>query len=201
MHYKNNKSGFTLIEILLSMSIFLVFMTIVVNSYASLSGSQRIVNDQRKLYSVSREIFDVFTSEARDSYIYYGDNGLTNFNNGVEKLTFVSNDGVVLNTFYRDEKGDLYFNVNNNCGLDVSEQKLNDDFVGVKELSFYVTPAYDPYLEENVIFNSLQFQPKVTIFMTLEDVERNITMDFQTTISMRIYQSAPEVNPICLMIN
>ena len=176
-------------------------MTIVVNSYASLSGSQRIVNDQRKLYSVSREIFDVFTSEARDSYIYYGDNGLTNFNNGVEKLTFVSNDGVVLNTFYRDEKGDLYFNVNNNCGLDVSEQKLNDDFVGVKELSFYVTPAYDPYLEENVIFNSLQFQPKVTIFMTLEDVERNITMDFQTTISMRIYQSAPEVNPICLMIN
>lgn len=64
--------------------------------------------------------------------------------------------------------------------------------VNVKNLSFAVFPDVNPYSADYAIFtdNTTQFQPKVTVFLSIENVDKagsEFSYDFQTTISSRVY--------------
>lgn len=68
---------------------------------------------------------------------------------------------------------------------DVFSEKLNVNFA-----SFAVFPEKNPYSSLNYTNNAVQFQPKVTLFLSLSSAKgTNVDFDyqFQTTVSSRVY--------------
>jgi prepilin-type N-terminal cleavage/methylation domain-containing protein len=62
--------------------------------------------------------------------------------------------------------------------------------VSVEKLSFVINPDVDPYAQANYGINAKQFQPEVTLYMTVKNANSSksaFSMDFQTTISSRVY--------------
>jgi len=70
---------------------------------------------------------------------------------------------------------------------------LLSDLVKVKNLTFAVNPPVNPYASANYDKNQYQFQPKVTMSITIENAKPNVPpfhLDFQTTLSSRVYSRA-----------
>ncbi|MBD3330560.1 prepilin-type N-terminal cleavage/methylation domain-containing protein [Candidatus Peregrinibacteria bacterium] len=196
--FKTDNKGFTLIELLIAMAIFITFTGIIINSYTSIVRSQRDANDYRTIYSEARTIFEEIVDTSRDMAVYYGDNLSSEFTGAVSELTFVSKDGQKVVRYALDE-GRLRMDESLNCGLKRGAEYLNSEKIEVFELSFYVSPAFNPYLSDNVMFNSLQFQPKVTVFARFKRGDNEI--DLQTSVSSRIYSVLPEIDFSCLPKN
>ncbi len=177
------------------MSIFVVFMSVVIASYSNIVSYQQNTNNYRQVYVEARTFFDKVVAEVRDGVIYYGSNDATEYNGKTDKLLLVSKDADRIISFEKVEEGILY-KENIGCGREKNEYILNSEEIDVDDLSFYITPAFDPYLDDNVQFNSLQFQPKVTIKASFASDPNSI--DFQTTISSRYYGQVPNVEYTCL---
>ncbi len=67
---------------------------------------------------------------------------------------------------------------------------LLSDMVKVTNLTFSVNPPVNPYASANYAKNQYQFQPKVTLTMTVENASYNVApfhLNFQTTLSSRVY--------------
>lgn len=72
-------------------------------------------------------------------------------------------------------------------------RSLLSNMVKVKTLTFAVNPPVNPYSSANYAKNQYQFQPKVTMSMTVENANENVPpfhLDFQTTLSSRVYTRA-----------
>jgi prepilin-type N-terminal cleavage/methylation domain-containing protein len=190
------QKGFTLIEMLVAMSIFVMFIGVLMGSYTSIVKAQREANDYRSLYSEARRVFDKITEEVRDNAVYYGDSVNISFNSSSDVLRLISSDGTVWSGFaYKNNN--VYFVEQR--GADFKSYSLiSDDKDGrlyVSEFDVFVSPAGDPYL--NVYADSLQFQPKVTVFARFVLEKRSgddpYFLDLQTTISSRFYAPNPLV--------
>ncbi len=191
--------GFTLIEMLVAMSIFVIFIGVLISSYTDIVKSQQEANDYRVLYSDARRVFDKLTEEIRGSAVYYPSESSTYYTNVNESLRLVSLDGQREVVFeYYGEEGELWYGeavgaVGNEYSLIGSE----DSRVSVSEFNVFVSPVDDPYKEENVFADGVQFQPKVTVFATFEMERRKggdpYSVDLQTTISSRFYTESPKL--------
>ncbi len=195
MKKPSNNKGFTLVELLIAMAIFVMFTGIVIRSYADIVYTQRGTNEYRLLYSEARSLMDMFVNEFRENAVYYGGNVSSNFNAGVAEITLLSSDGKVAST-YSLKEGGLHLEQNIDCGKDKKSFVLNDERVEISGLSFYVTPAFDPFDEENSAFNSLAFHPKVTVFLKMKKDKYEIP--FQTTVSLRNYAKTPDIDITCI---
>ena len=72
-------------------------------------------------------------------------------------------------------------------------RSLFSENIHVKNLTFSVNPAVNPYISANYAKNQYQFQPKVTLTITVENANQNLPpfhLDFQTTLSSRVYSRA-----------
>jgi prepilin-type N-terminal cleavage/methylation domain-containing protein len=187
--------GFTLVELLIAMAIFVMFTGIVIRSYADIVYTQRGTNEYRLLYSEARDIMDMFVNEFRENTVYFGDNVASKFNSGVSEITLISGDGRSASTYFL-ENGNLKVDQNIGCGREKKSITLNDERVEISGLSFYVTPAFDPYRAENSVFNSLAFHPKVTVFLKMKKDRYEIP--FQTTVSLRNYAATPDIDITCI---
>jgi prepilin-type N-terminal cleavage/methylation domain-containing protein len=72
---------------------------------------------------------------------------------------------------------------------------LNSEYVKIHSMSFAIFPDRNPYSDNPDVYlkNGTQFQPKVSIFMSAVNGTRagtDFTMDFQTTVSSRVYSRA-----------
>lgn len=182
---KQNK-GFTLIEVLIAMAIFVTFTSVMITSYSGIVKSQQEANEYRLMYSEARNIFDKLTDEIRSGAIYYPEEvGLAGQSN---ELTLIAKDGERAKRFsYESEEKKLCF---------IESEKafyLNSDDVSISAMNFFVSPLKDPYKLENVSSKVLQFQPKVTFFARFEKELNNgkiFEADFHTTVSSRFYSHA-----------
>ncbi len=187
--------GFTLVELLIAMAIFVMFTGIVIRSYADIVYSQRGANEYRMLYSNSREIMDALVDDIRDNFIYYLSNISSDYSLGSSELVLISKDADFVKKYYIEDF-QVMLSENFNCGNRKNSFVLSDEKLIVKELSFYVSPAFDPYLEQNAIYDSLQFHPKVSVYLKVSNGKSDI--DFQTTVSSRNYSSSPNIDITCL---
>ncbi len=76
---------------------------------------------------------------------------------------------------------------------DTGSRSLLSDIVKVKNLTFSVNPPVNPYTSQNYAKNQYQFQPKVTLTLSVENANQNLPpfhLDFQTTLSSRVYSRA-----------
>ena len=174
-----SKRGFSLVEMLVAMAIFVIFTGLLINSYMGIVKALRATEDQRIVYSEARHVFDVLTEEARNATIYGGDYGDCQ-PNGME---FCSEKGKIV--FIYDEVND---------GLKIDRhgdgfgEALHSDEVKITRFDAYAWPTENPFGIEADL-NRL-YQPKVTFVATFEKVEpmgKVSSYDLQTTVSLRTY--------------
>ncbi|MBI4231639.1 type II secretion system protein [Candidatus Peregrinibacteria bacterium] len=203
-----NKRGFTLVEMLVAMAIFVTFTAILIGSYQSIVKAQREANEYRLAYVEARQVFETMVAELRDGMIDYGSYPEDSFSNddSVNEWVIVSKDARS-RTVFRYINGDtLQFNKQtlspdqkSGEGLDSLNGALTEpeNFVNlnsevkVTDFRLKVTPVIDPYDIENFDKHLNQFHPKVTIYAhfvrEFANGTRSYEMDLQTTVSSRIY--------------
>jgi prepilin-type N-terminal cleavage/methylation domain-containing protein len=179
------KKGFSLIEMLIAMAIFVLFTGVILTSYLGIVKALRNAEDYRILYSEARHVFDVITDTARNYKIDYGSGA---FVNPVKNITFLSLDG--------GEK--VSFVYNEGAGLEMTETKCEAcpgekvalySEIKIKNFSFYVWPINDPFSYKNFEITN-NFQPKVTfsaIFEKETATGQKYEMKLQTSVSLRNY--------------
>ncbi|MBU1445652.1 prepilin-type N-terminal cleavage/methylation domain-containing protein [Patescibacteria group bacterium] len=69
--FKKQK-GFTLIEVLVALTIFTIFITVISSTYIDIARSQRDTNLIKEIYSETRYLFGIITDEAKSKTIDYG---------------------------------------------------------------------------------------------------------------------------------
>jgi len=203
MEDKKIQQGFTLIEMLIAIAVFVIFLTILMGSYTQILQSQREADGYRVLYSESRRIMEDIREEVLISQFKYLDvqDGINpRYNSILHEVSLVDANGndvvfsldevvsddtdsgkdVLYDLRLAKDDGDEYFN-----------KRVNSD-VKIKDFNVFISPAANPYLEKNVYLDALQFQPKITVFIRFvldPKLYKNIETEFvlQTTISSRSY--------------
>lgn len=205
-----NRKGFTLIEVLVSLAIFVIFTSIIINSYSSIIASQKKANEYRALYAEARQVFETLVSEFREGVVDYGSYKGT-VNSALDDIWLVSKDAEVKTRFFLEEedvngepvsflkmgKGEVNEFSPDTLPTFDQARKLNSSRFNIKEISFLATPAIDPYDDYYVNYDSNQFHPKVTIYMVMEtNVEgvEDFEIELQTTVSSRVYHQVYPVN-------
>lgn len=195
MKINDNNKGFTLIEMLVSMTIFVVFLSVLISSYTSIVSTQRAANEHRTMYAEARTVFETIVAELRDGMVDYKQEG--NLVGAQDEILLVTKDALK-KTMIRHEfvegRGVLVLDeqkvVDPNVVFNVADGRVLNSEVNVKDFKLYVSPSRDPYALENVALTESQFQPKITIFAEFEqgfDDGRTFTFELQTSVSSRIY--------------
>lgn len=186
-----SRRGFTLIEMMIAMSIFVTFLGILFNSYTSIIRAQQEANDYREMYVEARQVFDYLTQELRNGVVDYAAAGDVGVFGNQDSVTLVSKDAAYRVTFTydgRDKVVRVYKETFSSAPIE--EKELNHN-VNITEMDFYVSPAIDPYNQKYFSFDKNQFHPQVTIFARFEKelsgAKEPLTMELQTTISSRVY--------------
>ncbi len=180
------KKGFTMIELLLAMAIFAIFITVLIGAFTTMVRSQREANEYRKFYSESREVFDFIISVAREGEVVYPENQF--FLGTTDALTFkMFDDSTVTIDF--DSQASKILIINNLAQANSTSYFLNSN-IDVSEFGFEVFPAEDPYLASSVDNASSQFQPFVkinAIFNGSDEVRaaEDFNLNLKTTVSSR----------------
>jgi len=195
------KSGFTLIEMLVAMAIFVVFVGILVNSYSSIVKAYHEANDYRKMYVEARDIFETLTRELRDGMVDYEhvDYSFSVDNNNPTEWHFISKDARYRTDLkYNNISGELRLIKSDlNPGSDIciyytpvdADGELLNPNIGINNFNLLISPVKDPYDDANVYLDTVQFQPMVTIYAEFEF--EGHSFELQTSLSSRIY------NQIC----
>ena len=213
----NPQIGFTLVEILISMSVFVLLVFAVSSVYVAFNNSQirttvsqQLLNDsQYAMELMAREIknnsivnyaptaawCDTVLDDANSSNIEYNDCIILERENG--QIFAFATHSVVSNP---DVGTKLYYilldncDENYNCSTWVGQaysfaEILSIDLnnISVESLDFEIEPNTDPFAN-----NGPNQQPKITIKMTTTNASQrimeNVEHTFQTTVSSRIYR-------------
>ncbi|MBI2463995.1 prepilin-type N-terminal cleavage/methylation domain-containing protein [Candidatus Peregrinibacteria bacterium] len=202
-------AGFTLIELTIAMIVFVIFIAVVFSSGLFLARAFRSANEERLMYQEAQYLLGFMSQNIRAGTIDYSCYGDSN----CESQKLDENNGFVDNTlairlpegqrviFQKNEENALRFvrQIESDDGTwrDASDFSdgfavLSRDSIVVERLAFLITPVADPYQSENVSKNEVQYQPRVTIFITLRPKtpfrSGNMRLDFQTTLSSRTYK-------------
>lgn len=204
-HFRFSKKGFTLVEMLIAMAIFVSFTGVLIGSYTSIVSAQREANEYRVMYSEARKVFETLILELRDSmidyrqYVYGGDIFFVSKDGGKQTEVSYDQEKITLNYSYLENVDNTQGAFAVIYGKNPKSITLNDpSLVKVTDFKVYVNPVLDPYDPVNVEKDNIQFHPKVTIFATFKREfldGKSYEMDLQTSVSSRVYnQIVPSVN-------
>jgi len=187
------KSGFTLIEVTVALTAFLIFIGIILRSFINLVGLQIEANRYRKVYSELNEIMATITTDMRDYTIdyscfkttlcadrrtvaFYGNAGLS------RNLLKISDDNQFLyakqtRSSLREEFGVPQF---------LPLKSTNSTFVNI---DLQVFPEFSPYDEELPADSLVLAQPILSIRTTVKskNYPKREPLYFQTAITTRQY--------------
>lgn len=197
---KSKTRGFTLIELMISMTIFIMFIGVLFGSYMAIVKGQRDANSYRAMYSESRRVFEKITDEVRNGIIYYPENTEGNIvseygvslhsvvvlSKEMDKLSVFELDGGNLNYCNKSVTEDIDYKYYAHSG----ETYLLNSATKMKDFKVSVYPAVDPYRTVNTVATSLQFQPMVHIEATFEkEISGGNTFELtlSTSVSSRYY--------------
>lgn len=207
--------AFTLIELIVSMLIFSVFIGVASTSYLFLSRALRQAADERKVYSELRFVLDQFTHDVRNMTVDYAcledllDGTLDqssvqwqecsiSFANGgsTSVVPLISSDGLqrIVYRFAENQFSILKLAwVEDTSSWQAVEgywngfQPFEMDHVQWIGVQFYVAPLASPYVHFE---DEFQYQPSVHVVMAAqsrsEQIDR-VPIQLQSTISSRVY--------------
>ncbi len=208
-HFKKSGAGFTLVEILLSISIFLIMTTSVMAIYIAFSRMQVRTLVAQQMINDTQFAIEVMAREIRSGEILLYNPSADDCNDIMSPTKRYYDECVILK---RSDGSLISFGQNPlTYGLTYQVPDCNDDYsvcqetkndpraslyllvpflndINVEEIDFVIDPSSDPFVEGA----TSNIQPKVTIRMKVAyDGDKNvqdISYVFQTTISTRIYR-------------
>lgn len=200
------QKGFTLIEILVSLSIFLILLGALMTSFFQLYKAQRDANDVRKVVADLRTLTNFVQDEMRTKTIdFYSYNPTYRLSfdtpqhvlyltdkNGTHQttITFIpsqkgsvgsENGGSVV--FTKQVRVDKDHSWSADSGFAGDPKKISIPHVQLKDVSFSLAPMGDPNASlDNLRDSTLQMQPSVTMHVRFGN-----NYYLQTTFSSRVY--------------
>lgn len=171
--------GFTLVELLVSMGLFIVIMSVALTIYTATLRAQRLIIASNRVQRDTQIVFDVLTKSIRSSLVDYRPSGYYGGTIPLETSALALIDRDLIPTV---------FQLNNNAvevrqGLSASFQPMTSSSVVVQELSFYITPSTNPFSD---LSNPPLIQPKITIVLTAAPLGRpDSSITVQQTLPQR----------------
>ncbi len=182
MFNQRSQSGFTLIEIILSIGVFAVLSIIISGIYLNTSNLQRTTANFQLLQNDGRYILDKIAKEFRARELDY-----TQIDESINTAIYFKPDqtGKEVSLIYDEDTQDLMY------WEDSLSAPLNAGNVEVINLKFLVYPAeYDPTIFDND-YTPILNQPRLTILLSLRnrdlDPRYQQELTLQTTISSKVY--------------
>jgi len=199
----SSKAGFTLVEMIVAICIFTIFISMLAGTYLYIARAQRETAEARKVYSGLRDTVEEISKDIKLSSIYYDcysgtvagvaecstyydltqDTVLTSLaliKDGDLEI-FVLDDGAVGMIEYEESAGLWVPKAGYESGLIyISSENFNVD-----TLYFGVFPADDP--SDNYDDLSVQYQPYVTLYISVSS-DGGTELDLQTSVSVRNYE-------------
>lgn len=198
--------AFTLIEMLISITIFMIFMGIIAGSYTSLASANRKANESQKLYRDARFVLDTLSAEIHDGVLDYScfdaDQPeqpfdplcIENQNLGEQTIIAILHEkGKARSIFkYDDEKKTLSAMKQSRESVysqwNLSEwESLTAEKFPLEDFSFSVFPLKNPYESANAANDAAQYQPAVTIKMKAGGYDMRATYSSRSYGKQNIY--------------
>ncbi len=196
-----NQRGFTLMEMLVALTIFSTLVVAATNIFMLASRSQRKIFDLETMQASARYTMEAMVREIRTGSIdlaYYASRGTPLITPDPE-LALVDSEGDDIRFFESDENnasycpdGDstpcLLVTVGANPPAPISPKGIK-----VRSVSFYISPEVDPFAFDPSSGSFLSdSQPSVTILLSFESSSRKIDertyTTLQTTATSRRYE-------------
>jgi len=203
----NKQKGFTLIEILIAITIFSLLTITIASSYINIAGSQREANAIREMYSQIRYVYSLIGDEARSKTIDYGCPKQPGVNEGsnsetcpqlqlaaansylalingdaTERTVFLvqdnnEGDGKTL-SFKKEVKGTNDEAWRSEVGFETGFVEIEMQDLRIKNMTFEKAPLADPFDPDNIACGVVQFQPSVSVYLSIES-ENETVSDFE----------------------
>ncbi len=201
LHTARNKKGFTMIELLVSMSIFMVFIGLSASSYIGLMKANQHASEMQQTYRDIRHVFDTIADEVHNNQIDYNCFALNNgdadcIQNGTTPnvIAFTSSDKeFIYRRLYSFSDGTVKVKNQKKLPNDLSwattadAVALTSEQTKFSDVSFSFFPLKNPYDSENVADATVQWQPSVSISITKASSTVGTPQIYKTTFSSRSY--------------
>jgi len=190
------QKGFTLIEMLVAMAIFVIFLGLMLGSYSLIVKSLRDTEEYRIMYSESRNVFNELLADARDSRFYgpEGTQGLLDCPgaSGDNGFNFYSKDFASVKTYcFGLDAGSVLIREFDG-GTFSKEYNLTTPEVKVESVTFELFPKENPYFDEigGAFDPSTYFHPSLRVSVEFSKASvkgEDFELELSTTISSRVY--------------
>jgi prepilin-type N-terminal cleavage/methylation domain-containing protein len=210
---KGEAKAFTLIEMVIAITVFSIFLGFVIGVYLSFHRAQQDTATERSLLMDGEAAMTVISDALRTYRVDYEEYGSLNPWAGDVLSAVNERDYLFDSASYVMEESVLYLEDVDGVGLSfmwdqesetlsvVSEgadgasdgnvELLHADDVQVTYASFEIFPDENPYDAANVYEDDLQFQPIVKVRFTFAKpgrFEEEVSLDFETSVTSRFYQ-------------
>ena len=173
-------SGFTLIEMLVAISLFAAVVAISAGAYLAIMKAQLKSINMKRVQEDSRYASEIIGREFRMGevdYTYYGEE----VPSPTSTLVLINSRGTEIK--FRLESERLEKKVGDGSFIPLTQENIK-----VTDLKFYISPLTDPFVE-----GGPNIQPRVTICLTARSgspgvPERETEIILQTTISSHMYK-------------
>jgi prepilin-type N-terminal cleavage/methylation domain-containing protein len=193
--FQKKTAGFTLIEMLVSLSLFTIVVTIAVGALLSLIGASKGVQSEQSVMTTLTFVLDSMTREIRTGTNYYchtsavldgapvgttnsrdcvsGSNGLSFIEGGTSLTTGASSKRIA---YYLDTSSGTN-RIMRKVGI-LDPESIVSDGITITDAQFFVTGSTRLGVSTNTV------QPTVTIILEARD-DTGATTTLQTTITQR----------------
>lgn len=195
---KNNQSGFTLVEIIVSTAIFTVVVAALLTLFNSTLSINRRVQAQRQVSQGTRNFTEMIAREIRNGRIdYASENSNCDRNNykneDNQSIALINKEGERL-CFYLDASERALY-VSNDSNESYAPEKINPPyfFINPSTFRFIVRPTVDP--DQGPGNSNPGIQPFVTILAEFTFQQSHgqslVVIPYQTSISTDVYDIPP----------
>lgn len=185
---KTTAKGFTLIELLISITILMIFLGVASRSFTTIVSANKSARNTQQIYSDAQNIFNILGDAIKNGFIDYSfcSESACGYN-----LSILEKDGQTRRLFKFDPaKKQVLFARQILSGEsermswandDSGWQSLTSDENSVDDFKYDIFPSTNPYSAEMAADDNAQYQPSVTLFLSIKGYS------FKTTYSSRAY--------------
>jgi len=187
--FNKSGAGFTLIEMIIALGIFVIVIIAITGIYTYASKGLRATAEGQEAVSDIRFTLETIAQSARTGQIDYDSYSGQTISNPEKDLFLISSNGIDKIAYRWDDTNKLITYQLNSDPAVILTDPAN---IEVEDLQFIITPLRDPYtLQDDLSYLEYQ-QPLVTIVQKVRSVspreEEEKEINLQTTVSSRIYK-------------
>ncbi|GAC1413094.1 MAG: hypothetical protein NVSMB66_4090 [Candidatus Doudnabacteria bacterium] len=193
MLHKQSQKGFSLIEAIVATALFAVTVLSIIGVYLSTVGINRRTDVIRTASENARYLNTYLTKEIRNGQIdYYGpvkSPCSTTLSPSANWLAIINSDGDHLCFYLGDFSGGISSNGTNLWLIknNFPSLKVNSNNVSIQNLTFYISPAINPYTAGTII------EPRVTFTANIQSTsgsQDSVIIPIESSVSIPAYDVA-----------